>query len=210
MKEDILEQLVDDYLKFNGFFTAHNVKFKPAQADPDYSKQSDCVASDIDVMGFHPMRQGANRVWVVGCKSWQSGFDPEERIAAIEKGKIREGREAWKSFRELAKSKWADALVAEVMRLTGSSEFTYVTAVAKLTGDASAWERYEPFREKLHGNPIKILTLKEILSDLDKKISTTVSSSQVGRLLQVMKASGWKPEPQPPKTRNLRSPISPA
>lgn len=30
MKEDILEQLVDDYLKFNGFFTAHNVKFQPA------------------------------------------------------------------------------------------------------------------------------------------------------------------------------------
>ena len=30
MKEDILEQLVDDYLKFNGFFTLHNVKFQPA------------------------------------------------------------------------------------------------------------------------------------------------------------------------------------
>jgi len=28
MKEDILEQLVDDYLKFNGYFTAHNVKFQ--------------------------------------------------------------------------------------------------------------------------------------------------------------------------------------
>jgi hypothetical protein len=29
MKEDLLEQLVDDYLKFNGFFGAHNVKFQP-------------------------------------------------------------------------------------------------------------------------------------------------------------------------------------
>ena len=36
MKEDILEQLVDDYLKFNGFFTVHNVKFQPAKTDPDY------------------------------------------------------------------------------------------------------------------------------------------------------------------------------
>ena len=27
MTEDILEQLVDDYLKFNGFFTAHKRKF---------------------------------------------------------------------------------------------------------------------------------------------------------------------------------------
>jgi hypothetical protein len=30
MKEDILEQLVDDYLMFNGFFTLHNVKFPDA------------------------------------------------------------------------------------------------------------------------------------------------------------------------------------
>jgi hypothetical protein len=36
MKEDILEQLVDDYLKFNGFFTVHNVKFQPTATDPDY------------------------------------------------------------------------------------------------------------------------------------------------------------------------------
>ena len=70
MKEDILEQLVDDYLKFNGFFTIHNVKFKPAESDPDYSRQHDCVASDIDVMGFHPLRRGSESVWVVGCKSW--------------------------------------------------------------------------------------------------------------------------------------------
>ena len=25
MKEDILEQIVDDYLKFSGFFTAHDL-----------------------------------------------------------------------------------------------------------------------------------------------------------------------------------------
>jgi hypothetical protein len=65
MKEDILEQLVDDYLKFNGFFTVHNVKFKPADDHPDYFKQDDCVASDVDVVGFHPIREGTERVWVV-------------------------------------------------------------------------------------------------------------------------------------------------
>jgi hypothetical protein len=69
MKEDILEQLVDDYLKFNGFFTVHNVKFQPAATDPDYIKRDDCVASDVDVIGFHPMREGAARVWVVSCKA---------------------------------------------------------------------------------------------------------------------------------------------
>jgi hypothetical protein len=71
---------VDDYLKFNGFFTVHNVKFKPATIHPDYSKANDSVASDVDVIGFHPMREGTERVWVVGCKSWQIGFDPKDRM----------------------------------------------------------------------------------------------------------------------------------
>jgi hypothetical protein len=193
MKEDILEQLVDDYLKFNGFFTAHNVKFQPTATDPDYIKRDDCVASDVDVIGFHPRREGAGRVWVVSCKSWQAGFDPNEKIASIEGNKIRSGRLAWRAFRELVKKKWADGLIGEIERLTGSRQFTYVTAVTKLRGDASIWEQYQPFRQNLRGNPIKVLTLQEMLSDLYSKTKTTVASSEVGRLLQVIKASGWKP-----------------
>jgi len=193
MKEDILEQLVDDYLKFNGFFTVHNVKFQPIDTDPDYVKRDDCVASDVDVIGFHPMRQGNGRVWVVSCKSWQAGFDPNEKIASIEGNKVVSGRQAWRAFRELVKKKWADALVAKVESLTGSKEFTYITAVTKLKGDASRWEEYEPFKANLRGNPIRILTLQEMLSNLYVKMNTTVASSEVGRLLQVIKASGWKP-----------------
>lgn len=193
MKEDILEQLVDDYLKFNGFFTAHNIKFQPCETDPDYIKRDDCVASDIDVVGFHPCREGSDRIWVVSCKSWQEGFDPAARIAAIEANKIRHGGLPWKRFRELVKRKWADGLISEIERLTGSSQFTYVTAVTKLRGDASVWQDHQPFRDNLRGNPIKVLTLQEMLSDLYKKTSTTVASSEVGRLLQVIKASGWSP-----------------
>jgi hypothetical protein len=193
MKEDILEQLVDDYLKFNGFFTVHNVKFQPDSADPEYIKKNDCVASDVDVVGFHPRREGAERVWVVSCKSWQDGLDPVDRIAAIAGNKIREGKDAWKSFRELAIKKWADALIAEISRLTGSTQFTYVTALTKLKGEASVWQEHPLFKNNLRGNPIKILTLQEMLSDLYGKTKTTVASSEVGRLLQVIKASGWKP-----------------
>jgi hypothetical protein len=29
MKEDVLEQIVDDYLQFDGFFTTHNVRSVP-------------------------------------------------------------------------------------------------------------------------------------------------------------------------------------
>ena len=35
MKEDILEQIVDDYLQFKGYFTTHNVRFKPDPSHPD-------------------------------------------------------------------------------------------------------------------------------------------------------------------------------
>jgi hypothetical protein len=193
MKEDILEQLVDDYLMFNGFFTIHNVKFLPSATDPDYIKQDDCVASDVDVVGFHPRREGPDCIWVVSCKSWQDGLDPVDRIGAITAGKIREGKIAWKSLRELAKRKWAEGLIAEIEKLTGSPQFTHVTALTKLKGDRAVWEQHQPFRDNLRGNPIKVLTLQEMLSDLYKKTNTTVASSEVGRLLQVIKASGWNP-----------------
>lgn len=193
MKEDILEQLVDDYLRFKGFFTVHNVRFLPSSKDPAYVKRADSNASDIDVVGFHPRRKGAGRVWVVSCKSWQGGFDPAARIAAIKGARKLAGREAWKGFRELVKKKWADGLIAQIERLTGSTQFTYVTAVTKLTGAPAVWQEHKSFRDNLRGNPIKVLTLHEMLGDLYKKTNTTVASSEVGRLLQVMKASGWKP-----------------
>ncbi|HET8923441.1 MAG TPA: hypothetical protein VFN26_10655 [Candidatus Acidoferrum sp.] len=193
MKEDILEQIVDDYLNFCGFFTVHNVRFQPAKNSPDFLQKADAVASDIDVVGFHPMRQGPDGVWVVSCKSWQAGFDPKKRIELIEKNKRISGRLAWQSFRELAKKKWADGLIAEIQRLTGSEKFTYITAVTRLRGDESVWREYPPFQANLRGNPIRILTLQEMLSELYRKTSTAVASSEVGRLLQVIKASGWKP-----------------
>jgi hypothetical protein len=193
MKEDILEQLVDDYLMSCGFFTAHNVKFQPAKDAPDFLQKEDAVASDIDVVGFHPLREGAERTYVVSCKSWGAGFDPKKRIELIEKNKRIAGRPAWKSFRELVKKKWADALIMEIHRLTGSETFTYITAVTKLRGDESAWREYKPFQANLKGNPIRILTLQEMLSELYRNTNSTVASSEVGRLLQVIKASGWKP-----------------
>jgi len=81
-------------------------------------------------------------VWAVSCKSWQSGFDPKQRIAAIEQDRKVSGRKAWKSFRELVHEKWADGLIFEIERLTGSRDFTYVTAVTKLKGNASIWEEH--------------------------------------------------------------------
>jgi hypothetical protein len=65
--------------------------------------------------------------------------------------------------------------------------------VTRLIGSATVWEENERFKRNLRGNPIKILTVQEMLSDLYSKTKTTMASSEVGRLLQVIKASGWKP-----------------
>ena len=70
--------------------------------------------------------------------------------ASIEGDKKVAGRQAWRSFRELVKRKWADGLVNEVQRLTGSTQFTYVTAVTKLRGDAEVWQQYPLFKCAAH------------------------------------------------------------
>lgn len=54
MKEDVLEQVVDDHLKFKGYFTTHNVGFKPWPNHPEYAAAQDSVRSDVDVVGYHP------------------------------------------------------------------------------------------------------------------------------------------------------------
>jgi hypothetical protein len=192
MKEDILEQLVDDYLQDKGYFTRHNIKFQPGEKADGYVSKDDRVASDIDIIGFNPKSEGANRVWVVSCKSWQSGFNPTSWISYINNDKTIYGRRAWKFFRELDKEKWANAFIARIEELTGTRSFTYVTAVTKLIGDKSKWVENEKFRKNLDGNPIEILTVKQILDRMSKKTVKTIESSDVGRLLQVIRASGWK------------------
>jgi hypothetical protein len=73
MKEDILEQIVDDYLQFKGYFTTHNVRFKPDAAHPDYIADLDRVPSDVDVVALHPTLAGPERV-----PARSSIFDPKK------------------------------------------------------------------------------------------------------------------------------------
>jgi hypothetical protein len=143
------------------------------------------------VIGIHPHHRGSKRVWVVNCKSWQSGVNLAHWISGIEEGKILNGKDAWKTFRELANPKWADAFIAKIEELTGAISFTYVLAVTKLKGEQSELVEHKNFRKNLHGNPIKILTVDEILDYLHEHTTKSIASSEVGRLLQVIKASGW-------------------
>lgn len=191
MKEDILEQLVDEYLQHKGYFTRHNIKFKPDQDHPDYVKKSDSNHSDIDVLAIHPNIKGVSKVIAVSCKSWQGGFFPEVKIRELEENKIVSGREAWKGFRELVIPKWSEAFVKTITEVTGSCKFTYLTAVTVIKGEKAAWEKYPRFTQAMNGNPVKLLEISDILEEIYPDLTTTMASTDIGRLLQVVKASGW-------------------
>ena len=192
MKEDILEQLCEEYLQMIGYFTVCNVKFQPDKSDPDYEMQQDAVASDVDVIGFDPRKSGPEQVMVCSCKSWQEGFFPKWEIKQIERKKIILGREAWRHYSELCSPKWATALRRKIKDKTGRDEFVYCTVVTKIGDGESkdAWENYEPFKKVL-GCPIRILTLNEMIDKLTPDIGTTVANSSIGRILQLLNASGF-------------------
>ena len=189
-KEDILEQLVEEYLLHQGYFVRHNVKFRPRRNHPDFISNQDSNHSDIDVIGYHPLLEGVHRVKVVSCKSWQGGFDPAAELKHIEQKKIIRGREAWKSFRELVVSKWSEAFLTAVEAATGQREFTYVLAVTKVVGNKALWETAPSFRQALQGNPVQVVDLREMLNTISPALSTTLAGTEVGRMLQLFKAAG--------------------
>jgi hypothetical protein len=189
VKEDILEQLVDDYLQSEGYFTRHNIKFRPRRDHPDFDSKKDSNHSDIDVIGIHPKKEGPARVAVVSCKSWQGGFRVKTKIEEIEKNKIVSGREAWQAFRELTRPKWSEAFIDAIETATGSREFTYYLAVTAVLGNRRDWEQYPPFIQAMAGNPIRMIDLTEMLERIKNMSTTTVASSTIGRVLQLMRAA---------------------
>ncbi len=189
-KEDILEQLVEEYLIHQGYFVRHNIKYLPDRNHPDFVTNQDSNHSDIDVLGINPHRSGVDRVVAVSCKSWQRGFNPRAELSAIQENKRIRGREAWRGFRELVKPKWSEAFIKAVVENTDSEQFTYVLAVTKVNGDRSIWENCEQFSKSMQGNPIKILTFSEMLHEVSSELNTTLAATEIGRLLQLMKSSG--------------------
>lgn len=188
-KEDILEQIVGEYLIHKGYFVRHNIKFRPLKTHPLFDKQKDSNHSDIDVIGYHPLKEGHEKVLVVSCKSWQGGFNPSVTVRDISDQKTKRGRAAWKAYRELTNEKWAEAFRHAVVAATGCSQFIYVTACAKVNGDKSAWEQNDSFRAALGGNPIRVITFREMVIEIQADLTTTLAATEVGRMLQMFLAS---------------------
>jgi hypothetical protein len=194
MKEDVLEQIVDDFLQHRGFLTTHNIKFRPDERRRDFVKQKDSVHSDLDVVGLNPHRRGNQRVMAVSCKAWQSGFNAETKLREVERlsgGNIR--KPTFLHFRELCVPKWTDAFRTVVCDRTGSETFTYAIAVTRLTGQikdpaiaAEMWATSRVLRKALRGCRFTFLTLEDMWSDLLASSTTSVAPSEVGRLAQLL------------------------
>ena len=191
-KEDILEQIVEEYLIHKGYFVQHNIKFRPRQDHPDFVSNQDSNHSDIDVIGYHPIIKGERKIMVVSCKSWQNGFNPAYEIEAILNNKKVSGRVAWKAFRELTVPKWSEAFLRAIKDATGEDRFTYITAVTHLRGNGNkdVWENHAPFRDALNGNPVTILTFREMVTEIHARLTKTLAATEVGRMLQLFSAAG--------------------
>ena len=186
MKEDVLEQIVDDYLQFRGYFTRHNVRFRPQDDHDAFSKLHDSVASDVDVVAYNPRARGIERVMVVSCKAWQGGFNATAKL-----GELREEKKARRQhFRELWVPKWNEAFRETITALTGQRNFSYRIAVTRLSGDADAWRNDPTIKERLDGCSIGFLPLSEMWETMLRELKETPASSEMGRLAQLLKAAG--------------------
>ncbi len=124
----------------------------------------DRVPSDVDVVGYHPRKAGADQVVVVTCKSWQPEFNPRKGLTQLQEESGPRKRATWHQFRELWVPKWSQAFRDKIFELTGVSEFSYRLAVTRLQGQdasqwANAWAEEPRIKENLAGSSFGFLSL---------------------------------------------------
>lgn len=194
MIEDVLEQVVDDWLRRYGYFTRTNVRFGPRKGDDGYDSRSHNQQSDMDVVAVKPTAaDGPDRVWAISCKAMQDGFSPNRWLVAAEADKVYNGKNARKHLRELWDPVWATSLRARIAELTGQTTFTYVLAVTRLgrggLADTKAWHDHPIVGANLGSNPSRVLTFAEMWAGLEEDVTERIEPSSVGRLAQLLKAA---------------------
>jgi len=194
MVEDVLEQVVDDWLRRRNYFTRTNVRFGPTKGGAGYESQKHNQPSDLDVLAVKPSVRGPSGVYAVSCKAMQEGFSPNKWLETVHKnGKYKGRQPAWKHLREVWDPVWAKALGDRVEELTGRRKFTFVLAVTCLdkggSSDTSVWMTEPKIRKNLHG-PVEVWTFAQMWTELVNDVKQTIEPSHVGRLAQLLRASG--------------------
>ena len=214
MKEDILEQIAEDfYSKKVGYFTKHNIKYRPSDKESDYIAKFDSVHSDIDLIIIDAHKR--NKIITVSCKSWQGGFDILKYKNALEDAlnkqpiKTTGKRDDWCVFRELCIYRWTNSFL-EILRnelnvvATQEIELEYVILCTKITKgslkhksdfqNSEAIKKY--FKQKKVNLKLKVITIDEmiagILKIMNEKITPYVENTHLSRTLQLMVASGMR------------------
>ncbi len=215
MVEDVLEQLVDDYfLSRSGFFTKHNIKFRPLDSGPDYIAQMDSVHSDIDVIAINTSEP--NVAYAASCKSWHGGFNITEYMDGIlraigeQPAKTKGTRDLWCTFRELCIKKWTRAFMTAIrkeMSISSKSriKLNYWIVCTRITpGSLRAKKSFESSRELksyFEENENTELVLKvvpvpelinELLNRIDKKATPSVEMTELSRIIQLLTYAGCK------------------
>jgi hypothetical protein len=67
-------------------------------------------------------------------------------------------------------------------------------------GDKSLWEKNPRFLKQTNGNPLKVLSLKEMVEEIEPEITLTPAATDIGRTLQLFRAAGLRPKPAKPET----------
>lgn len=193
MTEDVLEQVVDDWLRRGGYFTRTNVRFGPAVGDAGYSSRAHNQRSDLDVLAVKPTETGATGVLAVSCKAMQAGFSRTDGSPPRTPTCVYNGKDARKHLRELWDPVWAAALRRRVHELTGSHHFTYAFAVTRVGSggntDVDCWLQHPIVSKNLAGNPCEVLTFGRMWSELRQDVKEQIEPSHVGRLAQLLKAA---------------------
>lgn len=212
MKEDILEQLIEDWYVTNpGWFVKHNVKYRPSNSHFEFNSKKDSVNSDIDIIAYSALKRRPNNVHVISCKSWQGGLniknlcsvlENEAEYNAVERDKFQK-REDWKKFRELVSDKWIESFINTIEKETGQRDFTYKIAVTKIIGDESFIKYFSDMEiikkrfKKYSSNIIlEIIDLRTIIIQtidrLNNKETPAVEMTDIGRLLQLLNAANME------------------
>lgn len=221
MKEDILEQIAEDFYSKNvGYFTKHNIKYRPSKEESTYIAKYDSVHSDIDLIIIDAHKR--NKIITVSCKSWQGGFNISKFKNTLENAlnnqptKTTGKRDDWCAFRELCIHRWTNSFL-KILRNELSDvdaqeieiELEYVILCTKITRgslkDKSDFENSEAikkyFKQKKVNLKLKIITIDkmiaEILKIMNKKDTPYVENTHLSRTLQLMIASGMKFENTP-------------
>ena len=209
MKEDILEQLIEDYyVSMPGWFVKHNIKFRPDKNHKDYNSKKDSVHSDIDIIALNGFNKSVNRVHIISCKSWQGGFGVKNWLKVLEgeatynKKDPRkfQKRESWKAFRELVSDKWIESFLGIIEKETGQKDFTYVIAVTKLKNsndEDKLLENSNIIKERFKKKGVKVnisfLTLESLINDINNRLknkeTTVPESTDIGRIMQLLYAA---------------------